>query len=333
MLKKIFAIFARDARVMTHDALVLLIVVFPLLFAVGINLIVPGINDTTVNVAMVRGSDPARAAFFDRFANVDLLDNEQAVEERVLRRDNVLGIVEENGESVVLAQGNETDAQVDYAKLINVLYESDTQAEDARSEIVEFGRTVPPVKKLLVNGLLLFISVFAGMIIALNILEEKTDRTVAAINVSPVTRGMFVFAKSVSGMLFAVLLSVCCILITGFGNVNIGQTILVILALTALSVMVGFIQGLSSGDVMEAAGSMKLMFLPMIGSVIGYELLSDKWQICLYWSPFYWAYRANDLILSGEGKWPTLLLFVAIILAICAVVYAALGPQIQKKLQ
>ncbi len=102
---------------------------------------------------------------------------------------------------------------------------------------------------------------------------------------------------------------------------------------TLISLLVGFVQGLSSSDIMEAAGSVKLMFLPMIGSVIGYELLSPQWQIALYWSPFYWAYRANDIILSKSGVWPDLLLYAGIILTICVVVYAALAPRTRKGLQ
>ena len=333
MIRKIGTIFFRDMIVNAHDAIILLLAVFPLLFAIGINMIVPSIFDTTVNVAMVRGADDQRAAFFAQFANVELLDTDQAVETRVKQRDSVLGIAMDASSTVILVQGNETASQVDYTKLINVLFDSNVQLQDARSELVEFGRTVPPIKKIMVNTLLLFITVFAGMLIALNILEEKMDHTVKAINVTPTTRTAFIIGKSITGLLFAILSSVLCILITGFADINIGQAIVVIFMATLISLMIGFVQGLSSNDIMEAAGSVKLMFLPMIGSVVGYELLSAQWQTALYWSPFYWAYRANDMILSKSGSWPELLLYSGIILAICALVYALLAPRIRKGLQ
>lgn len=333
MLKKIWIIFVRDVKVNSRDVISLILLVFPLLFAVGINLIVPGINDTTVNVAMIENEDPGRAAFFDQFANVELFRDTAAVEARVSRRDSVFGVVRENGETVVVAQGNESQSLLDYTKLINVLYDSGAELGDARSEIVDFGRSVPPIKKIMVNGMLLFISAIAGMLIAINILEEKTDKTVAAINVSPVPRGGFILGKSLTGMMFALVISAVCIVITGFYDINAGQAALVIFATTILSLVIGFSQGISSDDVMEAAGSVKLMFLPMAASVIGYELLSEKWQICLYWSPFYWAYRAYDLILSGGAAWPQLLLYVVNILVICGVVTAVLAPHIRKGLQ
>ena len=333
MIRKIGTIFVRDVIVNAHDAIALLLIAFPLLFAICINMIVPSIYDTTVNVAMVRGVDDQRAAFFAQFANVELLDTDQAVETRVKQRDSVLGITVDGDSTVILAQGNETTSQVDYTKLINVLFDSNVQLQDARSELVEYGRTVPPIKKILVNTLLLFITIFAGMLIALNILEEKMDHTVKAINVTPTSRTAFILGKSVAGLLFAILSSVACLLITGFTDINIGQAVVVICIATLISLMIGFVQGLSSNDIMEAAGSVKLMFLPMIGSVVGYELLNTQWQIALYWSPFYWAYRANDMILSKSGSWSELLLYSGIILVICAVVYALLAPKIRKGLQ
>lgn len=333
MLKKIWTVFMRDMKVNMREILSLFIFVMPLIFAVAINVITPSINDTTVNIAMVENEDPAREQFFGQFAKVELFDSVTKVEERVGKRDAVFGVTTEGGASVIIAQGNETGSLLDYAKLINVLYESDVPVEEANSEIIEFGRSTPPIKKIMVNFLLLFISLFAGMLIALNILEEKTDHTVGAMNVSPISKTAFVLGKSIMGMIFSLFWTVACLLITGFGDINIGQALVVISAASVLSMIIGFAQGISSNDVMEAAGSVKLMFLPLAASMIGYELLKDKWHIFLYWSPFYWAYRANDMILSESGTWMQLMLYVGAILLICAVMYLLLLLKIRKGLQ
>lgn len=333
MLKKILTIFTRDFKVNTREAMSLFIIIIPLILAVGINLISPGVNDTTVNLAMVENENQDQAVYFDGFAHVELFNDEQSVEDRVKARDNVVGVLSKNDGYYILTQGNEPDSVIEFAKLLNVLYESDVQLEDAQSEIIDFGRSVPPLKKMMVNIILLFNSILAGMLIAVNIIEEKADRTVQAINVTPTSRGAFILGKSLIGMIVAVVASIACILITGFHDVNIGQVALVVLSSTILSLMVGFIQGINSDDVMEAAGSVKLMFLPLAGSVVGYELVTGSWQICFYWSPFYWAYRANDLILSKSGTWSELILYIGIILVICGAVYALLAPKVRKGLQ
>ena len=333
MLKKIWIIFIRDLTVNMREFMTLFMMVIPLLLAVGINFLSPSINDTSVNLALIENENPEQAAYFDDFAHIELFSDKQRVEDRVRSRDDVIGILPKDNGYFIMTQGNEPESVLEYAKLLNVLYESDVQLEGARSEIIEFGRTVPPLKKMLVNILLLLISMLAGMLIALNILEEKVDRTVSAINVTPTSRSAFILGKSLTGMAIALFSSIACLLITGFYNINLGQAALVVFSTTILSLLIGFIQGLNSDDVMEAAGSVKLLFLPMAGSIAGYEFVKGNWQIFFYWSPFYWAYKANDMILSKSGSWPQLILFIGIILVICGAVYALLAPRIVKGLQ
>jgi len=333
MLKKIWIIFTRDIKVNTREFMTLYMMIIPLVLAVGINFLSPSINDTSVNFALVENENPGQVAYFDDFAHTELFNDKQRVEDRVMARDDVVGILPKDNGYYIMTQGNESEMVIEYAKLLNVLYESDVQLEDARSEIIEFGRKVPPLKKMLVNMLLLMISMLAGMLIALNIVEEKTDNTVSAINVTPTSRSAFILGKSLTGMFVALFSSISCLLITGFYNVNLGQAALVVFSTTILSLLIGFIQGLNSDDAMEAAGSVKLMFLPMAGSIAGYELVTGNWRIFFYWSPFYWAYRANDMILSKSSTWPQLILSIGIILAICGAAYALLAPRIRKGLQ
>lgn len=333
MLRRIWIIFIRDMKVNMREFVTLYILIIPLIMAVGINFISPSINDTSVNLALIDGENPRQAAYFDDFAHVLLFDDEQEVEDRIKSRDDVVGILSKDNGYYIMTQGNESELTVEYAKLLNVLYESDIQLEDARSEIIEFGRTVPPLKKRLVNMLLILISMLGGMFVAMNMLDEKLDRTVSAINVTPTSRKTFILGKGFTGMFVAVFASIACLLITGFYDINLGQAALVIFSSTILSLLVGFLQGLNSNDIMEAGGSVKLLFLPIAGSIAGYEFLSGKWQIFFYWSPFYWAYRANDMILSKTGTWPNLMLYVGIIIVICGVVYAMLAPKIARKLQ
>ncbi len=333
MLKKILTIFKRDIKVNFREAITLYIFIAPLLLAVGINIITPGINDTTVNFAMIENENTEQAAYFDDFAHVALFENEQEVNDRVLGRDNVVGILPKQEGYYILTQGNEPESVVEYSKLLNVLYESEVSLEDSTAQIVDFGRTIPPLKKMLVNMLLLMIPMLSGMIIALNIVEEKADNTVSAINVTPTSRNVFLLGKSLTGMVVSLVTSVACIYITGFYDVNIWQLVLIVLSGAALALLIGFFQGVNSDDVMEAAGSVKLMFLPMAGSIVGYELVTGNWQIFFWWSPFYWAYRANDMILSKSGTWGDFLLYIGIIIAICAVFYALLAPRIRKGLE
>lgn len=333
MIKKIWAIFMRDLKVNMRDFISLYIIMVPLLFGIVINIFTPGINDTTVNLALLKGENPDQISYFKDFAKVELFDDVDDIKERVEKRDNIVGIIPKEDGYYIMTQGNEPDSVVEYAKMLNAFYQLGVKIEDTSAEIIEFGRDVPPLKKTLVNGSMLFISVLGGMLIALNIIEEKVDRTISAINLTPITRKSYILGKSIIGLLFSIFGSVAMLLITGFRDINLLQILVLIFVSSLLSMLVGFVQGINNDDVISAAGSMKLLFLPLIVSVVAIEILSDKWQKFFYWSPFYWAYKGNDLVLSQNASWQQILLYSAIVFSICAVVYVFLAPRIRKGLE
>ena len=333
MFRRIWTIFKRDLKVNSKDFISLYIFVVPILFAVLINLFAPGINDTTINLALIEGENQSQVEYLEQFANIELFENVDEVKERVKKRDAIIGIIPENGEYYIMTQGNEPKGVVDYAKVLKSFQELDINVEDSNGELIEFGRTVPPLKKTLVNTSILFISILGGMLIALNIVEEKVDNTLSAINLTPTSRITFVLGKSAMGILLSIFGSIALILITGFGNINILQLLLVILITSLLSILVGFIQGLTNKDIISAAGSIKLLFLPLIAGVLAIEMLGDKWQKFFYWNPFYWAYKGNDVILSQSGTWVQILMYSGIVLILCGLVYIFLAPKIRKGLE
>lgn len=201
MIKKIWAIFLRDIKVNIRDFLAVVIIAFPILFAIGINLLTPSINDTTVNLALIEGENPA---------------------------------------------------QVSYLK--------------------DFG-------------------------------------------------------KSIIGALLPIYGTAVLVWITGFGNINILQILVIVFVSTIISLLVGFIEGLNNDDIINATGNIKMLMLPMAASVAAIELLGDKWQMFFYWIPFYWAYKGNDAVLTGSAMWQQILLYSVIVLGLSGIVYVYLAPK------
>lgn len=209
----------------------------------------------------------------------------------------------------------------------------DVSFEVTDAEIIELGRTVPPLKKLLVNIAILFTSVLGGMLIALNIVEDKVDRTIRAIHLSPVSRKAYILGKSVIGVLLPIYGTVVLVWITGFNDINVGQMMVIVLVSTIISLLVGLIEGLNNDDVINAAANIKILFLPMAAAIVAVELLGDKWQKLFYWIPFYWAYKGNDAVLAGGATWQQILLYSVIVLGLSGVVYVYLAPKIRKGLE
>ncbi len=332
MLKKILKIFLRDIKSTRREPIAIYISVMPILLAIAITLFAPGLNDTTVNLAMLKSDDEAHIEYMQQFAKVELFDDIQDMENRVAKRDDVAALIPDAEGYEVLLQGDEHEVVETYAVMLESLYQTGASAQDTDTQLMSFGHTVPPLKTKLTNMLISMTIMLAGMLTAISIVTEKTENTINAINVTPMSQTGFVIGKSMTGALVAMFSIIVSVIITGYYDINWFMIILVGFTSLLLSFIVGFLQGLASDDVIEAAGNVKMLFLPIAGSIIGYELISEKWQWTMYWSPFYWAYKANDLILSKTADWVTVLMCAGIVLALTLAVYFLALPKIRKGL-
>jgi ABC-type multidrug transport system permease subunit len=332
MLSKIFMVFRRDLLSARREVMAVYMIVIPLLLAFGITLFAPGLNDTTVNLAMLKSDDAEHIEFMKQYAKVELFNNVEELEERVVERDDVVAIAPKDNSYEIILQGNETDIVEDYAVQLNTLYELGANREETTAQLISFGRTVPPLKTMLVVMLVSITIMLAGMLIAMSIVEEKVENTINALNVTPLSQTGFVVGKSLLGGVAAMVGIIGAVLITGFYDINWFMIILVGLMSLMLSLVIGFLQGLYSADVMEAASNVKLIFFPIAGSIAGYEFLADNWQWTMYWSPFYWAYKANIMILSKTADWGTVLLSAAMVFGLSLLVYFAALPKIRRGL-
>ncbi len=332
MINKLFIIFKKDFLSARRDAMATYIMVIPLILAVGITLFAPGLNDTTVKLAMLKSDDIKHIEYMEQFSKVELFDSVDELERRVEKRDDIAAIAPTGNSYEIILQGNESEIVEEYAVLLNTYYELGSTKEETTAQLISFGRTVPPLKTMLVNILILMTIMLAGMLIAISIVEEKAENTINAINVTPISQTAFVVGKSLFGSTVAMLGIIGAVLITGFYDINWLMIVLVGLTSMILSLVVGFLQGLSSEDIMEAAGSVKLLFLPIAGSIAVYELVADKWQWTMYWSPFYWAYKANTMILSKTADWGTVLLCTAMVIGLSLIVYLVSLPKLRKGL-
>lgn len=332
MIRKIIRIFRKDAKIATRDAMLIYIIVIPILLAVGILFLAPGITDSSVKVAMLKSDSADHIEYMENYAQVELFDNTEELERRVLKRDDMPGIVPSADGYEIVVEGNENPSIIKAAETYNVFYELGATKENSTAEILSFEKSVPPLKTKLANMLILMVIMLAGMIISLGIVEEKSDNTVSAMNVTPVSQNEFILGKSLLGGGVALVSIIISLLILGYNDINWLMLIIIGLTTMILTFVVGFIQGISSDDVIEAAAGVKLMLLPIAGSIAGYELLSANWQWTMYWSPFYWAYKANDMILSQKVTWGEVLLYAAIVFGISMVIYIIAIPKIRKGL-
>ncbi len=102
MLKKIFRVFIRDVKSTRREPMAIYIIVAPILLAVAITLFTPGLNDTTVNLALLQSDEPAHIEYMQQYAKVELFDDLEALENRVNKRDDVAAIAPPKAETSMI---------------------------------------------------------------------------------------------------------------------------------------------------------------------------------------------------------------------------------------
>ena len=331
MLRRILAVTMRDIRSGMRDAMIPYILIAPLLVTVLLKIFIPSVGSTVINVALPKTAEPAFASFVAGYGEVELLEDRDSIVKRVKATDDLFGIVPKaDGSYELIAAGNELTGTREMVQAVLSSWQNPDLEPPIELKISDMGWQLSPLARYGTNFLVVFMSVFGGMIVMLNLVEEKQYNTMAAINVSALRRWEYVLGKALPGIVLPILHAFAVLLIMGFTDVDYLQVAAVAFAIALISMILGFVVGVYQSEPIGAVASMKILFLPIMASVLGAIFLPEKWQPVLYWSPFYWAYRSVDDIVLQQAAWSDIWLHNLIILAITALVFGLMYKRIKR---
>jgi ABC-2 type transport system permease protein len=332
MIKKIFTITKRDIKSSLRDFMIFYIIIAPFILALLLKMMTASVGSTTINIAVDNTIDVAVIEYLDDFGNVEELDNIEKVNKRVADTDDIFGLVKDGENYRIIQQGNEVIGTVDILEFVINSYENKDLEVPVEVKVSDVGWKLSPLKQFGGNLLIIFVSVFGGMIILINLVEEKQENTLAAVNVSSIKRTEYVIGKGLLGFIIPIIHALGMLGILNFGDINYLMVIVVILCIAMISVLIGFLVGVTNDNILGAISSMKMLFIPILGSIFGAIYLNIKWHFLLYWSPFYWAFDALNSIILKEATWNQILINCSIIIFITAIIFAMLGKRIKRGL-
>ena len=330
---KTLKIFLRDLKINLREFLSLWIILIPIVLAAIIHVATPGVTGSFVSVALGKDAPPEKASFYEKYASVERFGTAAQIQERVMERDFTFGLLPDGaGGYFILAQGNEPQAVLDAVKLLKT-YEEKGEAPSVGAVFTDFGRTTPPLKSTLITGLLILVTILSGMLIALGIVDEKSDQTIRAIKVTPVSTTSFVLGKSLIGVAYTLASGFAILLVSGYLAQNALAILVALLASALVSFVIGFLVGLTSDDFIAAAGNVKIIILPALAPILVTELADPKWHFLVWWSPFYWSYDAIKGLLNQTAGMGRVWMDCGIVAVIAVALYLILLPKIRRGLK
>lgn len=331
-ISKVFKVFKRDTMSAARDFIIFITALLPLILAVALNMFIPDVENVSIRFVLNSNIEKEVEAEFSKYGKVELAVSSEELYERVKGTDEVAGIDYVEGEYVIVLQGNEKIISKNTAAMIlDEYFNPGVSLVDVK--ISDVGVEESPVRRLGTIFILLFSMAAPGLMVGINLVEEKESNTLSALNVTPLTRWELYSGKIVFGLILSLFHIFAVILIMGYGDLNFLMLLAASLSSVFIAFVLGFLIGAIADNQVGAIALVKLSFMPVMLSFAGAIIIPERWQVVLYWSPFYWDYKVLEGILVKSIGWSQCLYFCGLILITSAVFYLIFRRKIIRGLQ
>lgn len=302
-MKRIFSIFARDLKSSVREFLLLYIILAPLLITVGFKFFIPGVNAVSFNFAVDKNIGNNAIMEFENYGSVEILNDREAILKRVNKIDDITGIyIDEKGNYEIILEGSEGEKpKLIASQIINQITTGNESGINV--SFSHINATMSPIVIFVSASMIILAIVFGGIVIGLNIIEEKEALTVSALSVTPMSKIEFILGKSLIGIISPIVQVFIILWILNIMDVNFLMILVMILMSSFVAIILGFLIGVLSSNQIAGIANMKFLLIIVSASVLGAILLPQDKQFFVYWSPIYWSTTGFMNIVSKTATW------------------------------
>ena len=330
MIKRIISLMRKDIIGATRDNFMIYIFIAPILLAVMLRMFMPAIENVSISFAVSSEVDIQIIEKLRSYGTVYLFKNEQEVSNRVNRVDDVPGILQKDGQIVVIFEGNENKEVKEIATVIVENIVADTDEAEYLTEILGTKKSL--LREYSIIIMFIMFTGFAGLFIGFFIVDEKETGSIRALWVSPMRMTDLIISRSI----FALIVQIFNIFIAAFIIVGTGINYLTllsgILCCSFSGIILGFIVGAFADNQISAITYMKFINFAYITIPIASIFIPNKWHFLLYPFPNYWMFQVfSGIVIDASPKYP-LILSCSIVLLSTLIIGLILLKPIKRKL-
>lgn len=174
-----------------------------------------------------------------------------------------------------------------------------------------FGFDLAPYHPLIASALVMITPMLYGMVIGFLLLDQKDDRTLTALQVTPLTNAGYLLYRLGVPLLLSVVMTVVVLQLSGLGTVGLDGQLLAAVAGAPLAPMGALFLAAFARNKVQGFALMKASGVINWPPIIAY-FVHSKWQWAFGLCPTYWPVKLYwELEAGGAAVWPVLLVGVA----------------------
>lgn len=331
MVKRVLNYVKKEFVAALRNNMVIYTTLLPVVLAICLSLFLPGMQSMKLTVAAEKSVDQNVLDGLKRYANVEVFENREKVVERVERPDDLAGIVKEGDQYIVILEGNESgEAEGIASALMNFIL---TDKPKATYEHVSLGKQSSPIKEISGSLLLLTALIVGGFVVGMGIVDEKESKSIKALAVSPIRMYEYVASHTILCLISGIVLALLSSLILAGTSISYFNIIIAMVATTGIAVIVGYLIGALSDNLISAIAVIKFIMLVFLAVPIGSLFVPQNYQWVFYIFPHYWAFQAYQSIFKNGDHFVSFELASLIAFGFSIVLLVVLTPMIKKRLQ
>jgi ABC-2 type transport system permease protein len=330
MFNRIASLMRQDLTNSLRDNILLYMIFGPVLLALGARLFLPGLDQTRLTIAVTPDLPAPLVQRLQLIGQVQVLADAPALRERVLRSDDVVGIVLNGGAAQIVLEGNEAQGVQALTGIVaqalngeQVARYQHTRLAEARSLLTEYAA----IMFVMIGSLL------GALVMAFNMIEDKETRAVRALGVSPLSMFEFTLARGLFALALSLVLALASTFILLGAQVNYGLLVVAFLFSAGLPILTGYVIGGLADNQLKAIAILKFYMLAYLTLPIISAFVPRAWHVAFYPLPNYWMWQAFENVIIGQLGPANLWLAGSITLATSLALVALFLPLLRRQLK
>ncbi len=333
-LSVIGSVIKKDMKEFLRNKTIIIVIILPLLASLFFLIIEDAGLNKQFNIGIVEESNNFSIYVHENIKNINVIEYESVERASKDIGEKVAGVVHVKGQKeyeLYLNAGNTTSYFFLQNQLENII-------ERYLNIPLQFQLKVNPVNRIegklgfLPIWLTITVTMIGVLIISGNLAEEKENKTMDAVYITPASNLLFLTGKILSGVLLSTITALIMLFINGFYRQPLKNIFTVFLAIFLGSLvfnLIGLIIGAKSESQSAARSIGTIIYFPLLFPTLIYNL-SDFTEILAKFFPTYYLFQIVNNLLSIDANFE-LIWYNLSILLVFAVVLASILIYVFKK--